>query len=100
MSVAIEQKAERVALSGELNMQTVPEVASRMAELVSQAHKKLLLDFSAISRSDSAGVALLVDVLQQARKANLEVAFCNLPAQMRAIADISGLLDILPIHSQ
>lgn len=103
MTVSIEKNADQIAISGELNMQTVPEVASRMAALVAEAgttHHNLQLDLSAISRSDSAGVALLVDVLQLAKKANLEVEFYNLPEQMRAIAGISGLLDILPIRPQ
>lgn len=86
------------AIEGELNNQTVPNISQELLKLISSVKdKNLTVDLAQVSRSDSAGVALLVEVMQQAKQANLKLQFSNLPSQMRDIAGLSGLMDILPI---
>ena len=86
------------AVHGELNMQTVPAVSKQLVQLMPDIKGNCFtLDFSAISRSDSAGVALLVEVMQLAKTANLNLSFANLPQQMKDIAEVSGLLAVLPL---
>ena len=101
MSIKIIKKQQAVyAIEGELNMQTVPEVSKQLAKLIKEqtlATENLTLDLTSISRSDSAGVALLIDVMQHAKTSKITLLFSNLPQQMQDIAGISGLLDILPI---
>lgn len=100
MSVEIIKKQQALfAIEGELNMQTVPAAAKLMAKLINElvpAADRVTFDLAAISRSDSAGVAFLVDTMQLAESAKVTLLFSNLPDQMKAIAGISGLLDILP----
>lgn len=86
------------AVAGELNMQSVPVISKKMVELMSSEKQNFTLDLSSVSRSDSAGVALLVEAMQLAKTNNLALSLSNLPQQMQDIAGISGLLDILPIH--
>lgn len=101
MSVKIIQKQQSVyAIEGELNMQTVPEAAKQIAVLIKEtasSAETFTLDLGSISRSDSAGVALLIDTMQLAKEAKRTLHFSNLPQQMQDIAGISGLLDILPL---
>ena len=86
------------AIEGELNNQTVPDISKQLLTLIPAVEgKNITLDLALVSRSDSAGVALLVEVMQLAKSANLTLLFSNLPQQMKDIASISGLLDILPI---
>ncbi|MCK5386636.1 MAG: STAS domain-containing protein [Gammaproteobacteria bacterium] len=86
------------AIEGELNNQTVPDISKQLLTLIPAVEgKNITLDLALVSRSDSAGVALLVEVMQLAKSANLTLLFSNLPQQMKDIAGISGLLDILPI---
>lgn len=86
------------AIEGELNNQTVPEISKQLLTLIPAVEgKNITMDLALVSRSDSAGVALLVDVMQLAKSANLNLLFTNLPQQMKDIAGLSGLLDILPI---
>ena len=86
------------ALEGELNNQTVPEISQQLMKLISSVSgKNITLDLALVSRSDSAGVALLVEVMQLTKSANLTLLFTNLPQQMQDIAGLSGLMDILPI---
>ena len=85
------------AIEGELNMQSVPAVSKQLFELMQKENQSLILDLSSVSRSDSAGVALLVEAMQLAKTNNLSLSLSNLPQQMKGIAEISGLLDIFPI---
>ena len=86
------------AIEGELNNQTVPEISQQLTKLISGVSgENITLDLALISRSDSAGVALLVEAMQLAKSANLTLLFTNLPQQMQDIAGLSGLLEIFPL---
>jgi phospholipid transport system transporter-binding protein len=99
MSVKITQQQQgQIVIEGELNMQTVPEASKQLAELMAQPDGgTLVFDLAGVSRSDSAGVALLVEAMQIAKTQSRELSFNHLPQQMQAIARVSGLFDILPI---
>ncbi len=59
---------------------------------------QLDIDLSHVERSDSAGLALLVEFLRQARQAGKTIRFFNIPAQMLAIARVSALDEVLPLQ--
>lgn len=87
------------AIEGILNNQTVPVISQQLVKLIPSVEgKSVILDLSLVSHSDSAGVALLVEVMQLAKSAELTLLFANLPKQMKDIAGLSGLLDILPVQ--
>ena len=99
MQVSINKQEQGIyAIEGELNMQSVPIISKKMFDLMRSEKQSFTLDLSSVSRSDSAGVALLVEAMQLAKMNNLVLSLSNLPQQMQDIAGISGLLDILPIR--
>lgn len=55
------------------------------------------IDLGTVTRTDSAGVALLVHWTRQQRRLGGTVEFVNIPSQMRAIARVSGVDAILPL---
>jgi len=58
----------------------------------------IYIDLQAVERSDSAGLALLIEWLRVARHLNKTITFRNIPPQMHAIAQVSGLEEILPLE--
>ena len=79
-------------------MQTVPAASQQLKNILPSINgETFTLDLASVSRSDSAGVALLVEVMQLAKSASQTIHFSNLPEQMKEIAGVSGLLDILPV---
>lgn len=56
----------------------------------------LRIDLSGVSRSNSAGVALLVQWLHQMRRRQRELLFVGIPTQMRAIIRVADLETVLP----
>ena len=99
MQAAIRKQSDGIyAIEGELNMQTVPAVSLQLKSVLPKSNgEAFTLDLAAVSRSDSAGVALLVEVMQIAKTSGQTLSFSNLPEQMKDIAGVSGLLDILPL---
>lgn len=62
---------------------------------------RLTIDLAGVGRSDSAGVALLVEWLRRLdgpRGQGRVLRFINIPPQMRAIVQISDLDELLRIH--
>jgi phospholipid transport system transporter-binding protein len=87
----------RLAINGELTFASVPvlwqECCSRFATAAA-----LDIDLSGVQRSDSAGLALLVECIREANQTGKNIRFFNIPAQMLAIARVSSLDQVLPLH--
>jgi phospholipid transport system transporter-binding protein len=83
-------------LKGVLDFQTVPVIRQHGLSLFSEA-PSLVLDLQGVSRSDSAGLALLIEWMRFARSQNKPISYINIPPQMLAIAHASGLDSILPL---
>ena len=85
------------SVSGELNMQTVPAISRMANSQLNDISGEVSIDLSGVSRADSAGLALLIDWLRIAKRQQYAIHFRNLPEQLRQIATVSELHDILPI---
>ena len=86
-----------VRLAGELSYATVNNVLQETDTLF-ESFSLLDIDLADVTRSDSAGLALLVHWMRQADTGNKKLVFHNIPAQMVAIAAASGLDELLPIE--
>lgn len=83
-------------LNGELNMYSVPRLEAEFEKQLSTGAETITLDLGAVTRSDSAGLALLVEWWRQAQARTINLQFIHIPAQLREIARVSDLLPILP----
>lgn len=99
-AVIARRDGDRVHLDGEFRFDTVPTMLAQSAEWFTGAGGELAIDLSGITRSDSAGVALLLEWLRRARAAGHTIRYLDPPAQMSAIIAFSALGDILPIERQ
>jgi phospholipid transport system transporter-binding protein len=78
----------RFAVHGVLGFPTVTKVLEESKELFSE-HSIIEVDFSGVERSDSAGLALLIEWVNWAKHYVREISYKNIPKQIRAIAQIS-----------
>lgn len=86
----------RIQLSGVLDLDSVPGLLNTLEDLSYDA-SAVAVDLRGVERADSAGVALLVAWMRQAREKQLDIRFLNMPSQMLNIARVSGLDAILPL---
>lgn len=83
-------------LTGELTYETVPALAERVGELFADA-EAVQVELGGVTRSDSAGVALLVEWVSEARRRGVPIRYLDIPSQMLAIARVSSLDHVLPL---
>jgi phospholipid transport system transporter-binding protein len=85
-------------LKGQLNFNSVPVLwKQHQSALFTDDSNNLDIDLSSLERSDSSGLALLVEWYREAEQEGKQITFFNLPTQMYEIACISGLNEILPL---
>jgi phospholipid transport system transporter-binding protein len=95
-AVLCERGPGRYALNGCLSFKTVNRLLRDSSGLF-KSPDPVMVDLSGVERTDSAGLALLVEWMKMARRINKELKFYNMPEQMLEIARTCGLVDVLPI---
>lgn len=75
----------RVEIAGDLTFETVARLRERGAEVL-RGIGDITLDLNAVTRADSAGLALMVEWLKQAKRHDASLRVVNMPDQMLAIA--------------
>ncbi len=88
------QSPGNFSLVGELSFETVPGLVSAGEQLF-QSTGEVLLDLSRLERSDSAGLALLVNWLRQARHKQCKLSFRQVPEQLMRLARVSAVDQLL-----
>ena len=79
-------------LSGELSFATVGALLTDFTQRAAPTPPKVV-DLCDVTRTDSAGLALLIELRGQTKDAAM--TFRNIPAQMLSLATLSGVQDIL-----
>lgn len=98
-SATAERDGDTLRVRGELDFDTVADLwAATEAPILLEPI--LRVDLGGVQRSNSAGVALLVQWLRQARRRQVELVFIDVPAQMREIVRVADLEQVLPVASR
>ena len=90
--------AGELVLSGVLDYRSGPalrEAGRRLIETSPAA--ELVLDCGAVEKSSSVGLSLLLAYLRDARKADKRLSVRAMPQDMREIAKVSGLHELLDL---
>ena len=94
-----ESAAGEIRLSGVLDFRTGPALRERGGQLIGASRgDTCVIDCSEVEKSSSVGLALLLALIRDAQAAGKESVLRGLPQDMREIAKVSGLLEILPLQ--
>ena len=85
-------------IRGELVFATVPKLLAQAAPLFN-GQEELVIDLSGVTHSDSAGLALVLEWLDECRQAGRGLRFRKPPQSMLDIARVSNVSDLLPLSS-
>jgi phospholipid transport system transporter-binding protein len=85
-------------ICGELNFASVTALLAASRSHFNSAQGAIDIDLSAVSRADSAGLALLLEWMRMAATAGIDISYHNLPEQLMTIARASNLEQVLPIE--
>lgn len=83
-------KANHFSLSGTLNFDTVPTLM-KQAERMLANESEATVDFSDVESANSAGLALLLEMLRFTRTRNALIKFEHVPQQITIVARAYGI---------
>jgi len=95
MNDPVRKTGEVIQVSGPMTMATARTVDSAVRTALA-ALPNAIVDLSAVTRADSAGLALLLGWMRQTRAREAGILFRGVPPQMEAIAGTSALGGLLP----
>ena len=84
-------------LGGELSLATSAGLYRAMKPRLS-GEGRLLVDMQGVTRADSAGLALMLEWVEQARQRGRPIRFRGVPEALRSIARFSNVLDLVPLE--
>ena len=88
--------AGELLLSGVLDYRSGPDLRKQGQALINASSAPaLVVDCSAVSKSSSVGLSLLLCFMRDAEAAKKTVSIRALPEDMRKIAEVSGLTELL-----
>jgi anti-sigma B factor antagonist len=99
----LEDGVRVVAVRGELDLSTAPELEPPLEEAVSSGDASVLIDLSECEFIDSTGIALIVRTWQRLDsgaegEGGGKVVICSGNDQVRRVLEITGLELSIPIH--
>lgn len=100
LAAIVEREPGELALSGVIDHVSGPVLREQGRRLIQGGgSRKLVLDCSAVSKSNSVGLSLLLAFMRDAHQAGRELSIRALPEDMREMAQVSALLELLPLQS-
>ena len=88
--------AGELLLSGVLDYRSGPDLRKQGQALINSSNAPaLVLDCSAVTKSSSVGLSLLLCFMRDAEAVKKPVSIRALPDDMREIAEVSGLTELL-----
>jgi phospholipid transport system transporter-binding protein len=86
----------RFRLTGHLGFDSAAHALAQSRTLFG-SHKRIELDLSGVTSTDSAGLALLVEWTGWARREKRKLTLSHVPKQALALAKISEVDELLPV---
>lgn len=98
---AVRQQADGVLqLVGVLDYRSGAQLHAEGQKLIrASSAATVVVDCAAVEHSSSVGLSLLLAYMRAAQAAGKSLSVRGLPVEMRQIAEVSGLLDILPLQA-
>lgn len=87
-----------IAVAGELDMATAPQLQAHIAELLGQRHARLVFDLAEVSFCDSTGLSVFVRAKNDCAEAGGEIRLAAPQRGVLRILEVSGLVEVLPTY--
>jgi anti-anti-sigma factor len=95
--VAQEQGVTVVALAGQLDSRTAPELEKSLLQLVAKGERELLIDLAALDYVASAGLRIFVMVGKRLAADGGRLALCAVNASVLKVLEVSGFVSLFPL---
>ena len=79
-------------------MATVHDVRRALSSIFDRGQSRLLIDLNGVAYIDSSGMGTLIAAMKQARAAGGDVRLCGLQDDVRAIFEMTRVVQAMSIH--
>jgi anti-sigma B factor antagonist len=87
-----------VALTGEIDVLTVEQVRTALADAIADRPGSVVVDLSGLSFIDSTGLGALISGFQRARDSRIGFRLARPSRHVRQILVVSGLLEVVELE--
>jgi anti-sigma B factor antagonist len=88
-----------LSVKGEIDVYTAPRLREKLVELVSEGHRKVVVDLEAVDFLDSTGLGVLVGGLKRLRSHGGDLMLVSTQARILKVFEITGLTAVFRISS-
>jgi anti-sigma B factor antagonist len=82
-------RTKKIGVSGEVDMSSAPALRKKLQDAIAKKHTVILLNLSKVTRMDSAGVAVLIEAIQWARKEKLVLSLQDVSPAAQAVLEMA-----------
>jgi anti-sigma B factor antagonist len=93
----IDQGLPVIAVVGEIDVATAPQLREALHEVIAQGHATVVLDLLGVTFLDSTALGVLVGGLKRCRELGGELHVVVADARIKKIFEITGLVKVFPI---
>jgi anti-sigma B factor antagonist len=95
IATTVESSMARVALTGELDVDTAPRVADELTALAGQEVKAVVVDVSALTFIDSTGLRALLAGRERLHESTASFALEGATGVVERVLELTGLGDLM-----
>ena len=88
-----------LAVSGEVDVATVPKMREQLHGLVARGDKRIVVDLDAVDFLDSTGLGVLVGALKRVRSSGGDLQLVCTQPRIRKVFEVTGLTKVFAIHA-
>lgn len=93
-----ERPSVLVHLVGELDLAAVPDLRTRLADLLDPGERDVVVDLGGVTFFDTSALESLVEGHRLGRSRGVRLVLCHIPANVRRVLEITGLDRVLEIR--
>jgi anti-sigma B factor antagonist len=87
-----------LSVKGEVDVYTAPRLRERLVELVSQGHRRVVVDLERVEFLDSTGLGVLVGGLKRLRSNDGDMGLVCTQSRILKVFEITGLTKVFSIY--
>ncbi|MBB1313137.1 MULTISPECIES: STAS domain-containing protein [Aliivibrio] len=92
-----EAKSDEISFKGALDRETVPNLWNKLTEWKPKL-EQVKVDLTHVNRIDSAGVVLLLHLIEHAKKQNCHIMLAFVPDQLITLIQLSNVESLFADH--
>lgn len=99
LNVAARNGYAVLAVQGELDLTTAPQLRERLIDLVGQGHQRIVVDLEDATFLDSTGLGVLVGGLKRLRSRNGDLTLVCTQRHLLNVLKVTGLMKVFSLYA-